>query len=47
MRQSERFIEDRVQFGFRPCGHTFTVDGEDLYAVYEAVRQRVAQEEAP
>lgn len=47
VRQSERFIEDRVQFGFRPCGHTFTVDSEDLYDVYEAVRQRVAQEEAP
>lgn len=44
VRQSERFIEDRVQFAFRPCGHAFTADGEDLYDAYVAARQ---QEEAP
>lgn len=32
------FLEDRVGFGFRPCGHTFTADGEDLYLAYEAAR---------
>src|SRR2546427_4274361 len=28
---SRLFTEDRVAFGFRPCGHTFTADGEDLF----------------
>lgn len=32
------FLEDLVGFGFRPCGHTFTADGEDLYLAYEAAR---------
>lgn len=46
-RSSEHLIDDRIQFAFRPCGHTFTADGEDLYDVYTAVRQRVAYEEGP
>jgi hypothetical protein len=33
------FLEDRVGFGFRPCGHTFTADGEDLYNAYNQARQ--------
>jgi hypothetical protein len=32
------FLEDRVGFGFRPCGHNFTADGEDLYRAYAAAR---------
>lgn len=32
------FLEDLVGFGFRPCGHNFTADGEDLYLAYEAAR---------
>ena len=28
------FLEDRVGFGFRPCGHTFTADAEDLFRAY-------------
>ncbi|MFE3031600.1 hypothetical protein ACFXKY_08115 [Streptomyces canus] len=32
------FVEDLVAFKFRPCGHTFTADGEDLYRAYEAAR---------
>lgn len=32
------FLEDRIRFGFRPCGHNFTADGEDLYLAYEAAR---------
>ncbi|MFJ9633815.1 hypothetical protein ACIRU8_39585 [Streptomyces sp. NPDC101175] len=34
------FLEDKVAFGFRPCGHTFTADGEDLYRTYETARQQ-------
>jgi len=36
------FLEDRVGFGFRPCGHTFTADGEDLYNAYNQARQGVS-----
>jgi hypothetical protein len=32
------FVRDRSAFGFRPCGHTFTADGEDLYRAYEQAR---------
>ncbi|MCX5253652.1 hypothetical protein OOK27_05615 [Streptomyces canus] len=32
------FLEDRIGFGFRPCGHTFTAHGEDLYRAYEHAR---------
>lgn len=32
---SRLFLEDRVAFGFRPCGHTFTADGEDLFRAYD------------
>jgi hypothetical protein len=33
------FLEDRVAFGFRPCGHTFTADGEDLFRAYDHARR--------
>jgi hypothetical protein len=33
------FLKDEVGFGFRPCGHTFTADGEDLYEAYNQARQ--------
>ncbi|MER5750601.1 hypothetical protein [Streptomyces sp. NPDC002088] len=33
------FLEDRVAFGFRPCGHTFTADSEDLHKAYNAARR--------
>jgi hypothetical protein len=33
------FLEDRVGFGFRPCGHTFTADGDDLDHAYEHARR--------
>lgn len=33
------FLKDEVGFGFRPCGHTFTADGEDLYRAYEHARR--------
>ncbi|MFD1274830.1 hypothetical protein [Streptomyces kaempferi] len=29
------FIENRVAFGFRPCGHSFTADAYDLYRATE------------
>lgn len=32
------FLEDRIGFGFRPCGHNFTADGDDLYKAYDAAR---------
>jgi hypothetical protein len=32
------FLEDLVAFKFRPCGHTFTAHGDDLYRAYEAAR---------
>ena len=32
-------LEDRVVFGFRPCGHTFTVDGDDLHRAREHARR--------
>lgn len=32
------FLEDSVGFGFRPCGHTFTADGEDLHRAYDQAR---------
>lgn len=31
-------LEDRVTLGFRPCGHNFTADGDDLHRAYEAAR---------
>ncbi|MFM9636000.1 hypothetical protein [Streptomyces turgidiscabies] len=34
------FLEDKVAFGFRPCHHTFTADGEDLCLAYDAARQQ-------
>ena len=37
-----RFVEDQVAFGFRPCGHNFTVDGDDLVRAYD-----IARREAP
>lgn len=33
------FLKDEVGFGFRPCGHTFTVGGEDLYRANEQARR--------
>lgn len=33
------FLTDRVAFRFRPCGHTFTADGEDLHHAYEQARR--------
>lgn len=36
------FLEDRVAFGFRPCGHSFTADGEDLYNAYAQARQEAS-----
>lgn len=30
-----QFLEDRVAFGFRPCGHNFTAAAEDLYRATE------------
>lgn len=33
------FLTDRVAFGFRPCGHTFTADGEDLHQAHETARR--------
>jgi hypothetical protein len=33
------FLKDEVGFGFRPCGHTFTADGEDLHRAYEHARR--------
>lgn len=33
------FLEDRVRFGFRPCGHNFTADGEDLARAYDIARR--------
>lgn len=30
-----QFLDDRVAFGFRPCGHNFTVDAYDLYRASE------------
>jgi hypothetical protein len=29
------FLEDRIAFGFRPCGHNFTADARDLYRATE------------
>lgn len=36
------FLEDCVAFGFRPCGHTFTADSEDLYTAYTHARDAAA-----
>ena len=36
------FLEDLIGFGFRPCGHTFTADGEDLYTAYSHARVTAA-----
>lgn len=47
VRQDPHLIEDRMQFAFRPCGHAFTANGEDLYDAYTAARQQVAYEETP
>jgi len=33
------FLADLTAFGFRPCGHTFTVGGEDLFRAHERARQ--------
>jgi hypothetical protein len=32
------FLEDLVGFGFLPCGHTFTVDAEDLHNAANVAR---------
>ena len=37
-----QFLHDRPGFGFRPCGHNFTVDGDDLTKAYD-----IARREAP
>jgi hypothetical protein len=29
------FVRDRIALRFRPCGHTFTADGEDLYRAHD------------
>lgn len=34
-----QFLHDRTGFGFRPCGHNFTVDGDDLAKAYGIARQ--------
>jgi len=34
----DHFLTDRVAFRFRPCDHTFTADGEDIYLAHEAAR---------
>jgi hypothetical protein len=31
----DQFLYDQVAFGFRPCGHNFTADAEDLHRVME------------
>ena len=36
----EYFLTDRVAFGFRPCGHTFTANGEDVDRAYDLARQQ-------
>lgn len=33
------FVRDRTALRFRPCGHTFTADGEDLYRAYDQASQ--------
>jgi hypothetical protein len=33
------FLADLTGFGFRPCGHNFTVSGEDLFRAHEQARQ--------
>ncbi|WP_406444601.1 hypothetical protein OHB14_36855 [Streptomyces sp. NBC_01613] len=31
----DQFLHDRIAFGFRPCGHSFTADAGDLYRATE------------
>lgn len=33
------FVRNRTALRFRPCGHTFTADGEDIYEAYNTARQ--------
>jgi hypothetical protein len=33
------FLADLTCFGFRPCGHSFTVSGEDLFQAHEQARR--------
>lgn len=35
---------DLVHFAARPCGHTFTANGEDVYEVYNHARQIIASD---
>ena len=34
------FLADRVGIGFRPCGHNFTADGNDVDRAYDLARQQ-------
>jgi hypothetical protein len=33
------FVRNLTALRFRPCGHTFTADGEDIYEAYNTARQ--------
>ncbi len=46
-RQDDSLLTDRIRFGFQPCGHAFTVDGEDAFRASDAARHIVANEETP
>jgi hypothetical protein len=41
------FLHDRIGLGFRPCGHNFTADAEDVFNANEAARYTIAAEETP
>lgn len=41
------FLHDRIGFGFRPCGHTFTIDADDVHRANDAARYAAASEETP
>ncbi|MEV0220910.1 hypothetical protein [Streptomyces sp. NPDC050704] len=41
------FQFDLVRFAIKPCGHSFTADGEDVFESYNHARQIVASGDTP